>query len=51
MPMSFAALLGGLMTQVGMSPNIVVSQASAGDGRNILHHVRLHADRRNKPPV
>ncbi|EGE57228.1 UNVERIFIED_ORG: di/tricarboxylate transporter [Rhizobium esperanzae] len=26
MPMSFAALLGGLMTQVGTSPNIVVSR-------------------------
>jgi di/tricarboxylate transporter len=27
MPMSFGALLGGLMTQVGTSPNIIVSQA------------------------
>ncbi len=26
MPMSFAALLGGLMTQIGTSPNIVVSR-------------------------
>ncbi|HLP69064.1 MAG TPA: SLC13 family permease, partial [Rhizobium sp.] len=26
MPMAFAALLGGLMTQIGTSPNIVVSQ-------------------------
>jgi di/tricarboxylate transporter len=26
MPMSFAALLGGLMTQIGTSPNIIVSQ-------------------------
>jgi di/tricarboxylate transporter len=26
MPMSFAALLGGLMTQVGTSPNIIVSR-------------------------
>ncbi|HJR21108.1 MAG TPA: SLC13 family permease [Dongiaceae bacterium] len=27
MPMSFGALLGGLMTQIGTSPNIIVSQA------------------------
>jgi di/tricarboxylate transporter len=27
MPMSFGALLGGLMTQVGTSPNIIVSQS------------------------
>ena len=27
MPMAFAALLGGLMTQVGTSPNIIVSRA------------------------
>ncbi|MBB5577676.1 di/tricarboxylate transporter [Rhizobium paranaense] len=26
MPMSFAALIGGLMTQIGTSPNIVVSR-------------------------
>jgi len=29
MPMSFAALLGGLMTQIGTSPNIVVSRLRA----------------------
>lgn len=29
MPMSFAALLGGLMTQIGTSPNIVVSRLMA----------------------
>ncbi len=29
MPMAFSALLGGLMTQVGTSPNIVVSQLRA----------------------
>ncbi|WP_337267296.1 SLC13 family permease [Oryzifoliimicrobium ureilyticus] len=29
MPMSFAALLGGLMTQIGTSPNIVVSRVRA----------------------
>ena len=27
MPMSFGALLGGLMTQIGTSPNIIVSRA------------------------
>jgi di/tricarboxylate transporter len=26
MPMSFASLLGGLMTQIGTSPNIIVSR-------------------------
>ena len=31
MPMSFGALLGGLMTQIGTSPNVVVG--------NIFHHV------------
>ncbi len=29
MPMAFSALLGGLMTQIGTSPNIVVSQLRA----------------------
>jgi len=29
MPMAFAALLGGLMTQIGTSPNIVVSEIRA----------------------
>jgi di/tricarboxylate transporter len=29
MPMAFGALLGGLMTQVGTSPNIIVSRLSA----------------------
>ena len=29
MPMSFGALLGGLMTQIGTSPNIIVSRARA----------------------
>lgn len=29
MPMSFAALLGGLMTQIGTSPNIIVSRLRA----------------------
>lgn len=29
MPMAFAALLGGLMTQIGTSPNIVVSRLQA----------------------
>ncbi|GEC33270.1 hypothetical protein EFR01_34410 [Sinorhizobium fredii] len=29
MPMAFAALLGGLMTQIGISPNIVVSRIRA----------------------
>jgi len=29
MPMSFAALLGGLMTQIGTSPNIIVSRVRA----------------------
>lgn len=32
MPMAFAALLGGLMTQIGTSPNIVVSRLRAEFG-------------------
>jgi di/tricarboxylate transporter len=32
MPMAFAALLGGLMTQIGTSPNIVVSRLRAEMG-------------------
>ena len=30
MPMAFASLLGGLMTQIGTSPNIVVSRVRGG---------------------
>lgn len=30
MPMSFASLLGGLMTQIGTSPNIIVSRVREG---------------------
>ena len=33
MPMAFGSLLGGLMTQIGTSPNIVVSRRARGDHR------------------
>ncbi len=46
MPMAFGALLGGLMTQVGTSPNIVVSRIRGEMVGGALHHVRLHARRR-----
>ena len=46
MPMASGSLIGGLMTQIGTSPNVVVSRDARGDHRNRLHHVRLHAGRR-----
>ena len=42
MPMRFAALLGGLMTQIGTSPNIIVSRVRAGPDRQELPDVRFH---------
>lgn len=35
MPMSFASLFGGLVTLVGTSPNIIVSQVLLGDEEGI----------------
>ena len=41
MPMSFMSLLGGLVTLVGTSTNIIVSQVRAGDHRQAVPDVRL----------
>ena len=46
MPMAFASLLGGLMTLIGTSPNIVVSPRPRGADRRELRHVRFHPGRR-----
>ena len=45
MPMAFGSLLGGLVTLVGTSPNIIVSRVRAEVDRRALPHVRLHAGR------
>ena len=45
MPMSFASLLGGLMTQIGTSPNIVVSRIREEMTGQPFTHVRLHPGR------
>ena len=42
MPMAFASLLGGLMTLVGTSPNIIVSRVARGDDRAAVRDVRLY---------
>ena len=43
MPMSFASLLGGLVTLVGTSPNIIVSQVRQEPLRQAVRDVRLRA--------
>ena len=45
MPMSFGSLLGGIVTLVGTSPNIIVSRRARGDRRRAVRHVRLRAGR------
>ena len=47
MPMAFGSLLGGIVTLVGTSPNIIVSRVRAGDHRRAVRHVRFHAGRRS----
>ena len=46
MPMSFAALLGGIVTLVGTSPNIIVSRVREEIIGAAVQDVRLHAGRR-----
>ena len=45
MPMAFGSLLGGTMTLIGTSPNIIVSRLRERDPRRAVRHVRLHAGR------
>ena len=45
MPMAFASLLGGLMTLIGTSPNIVVVAACARSSTASRSDVRLRAGR------
>lgn len=45
MPMSFASLLGGLMTLVGTSPQHHRQPRAGGDDRPPLFHVRFLSDR------
>ena len=46
MPMAFGSLLGGTMTLIGTSPNIIVSRMREELRRRAVPHVRLHAGRR-----
>ena len=46
MPMSFGALLGGIVTLVGTSPNIIVSRVREQLLGRAFRHVRFHAGRR-----
>ena len=46
MPMSFGALLGGTVTLVGTSPNIIVSRDPRTAARRAFWHVRFHSRRR-----
>ena len=49
MPMSFGSLLGGIVTLVGTSPNIIVSRVRE-QLRRAIQYVRLHAGRRGHSP-
>ena len=46
MPMSFGSLLGGIVTLVGTSPNIIVSRVREEILGEPFQHVRLHPGRR-----
>ena len=46
MPLSFASLLGGSMTLVGTSPNILAASVRQQLGGRAVPHVRLHPGRR-----
>ena len=41
MPLAFGSLFGGLITLIGTSPNIIVSQDARADQRRAVSHVRL----------